>query len=234
MGEQTSAAPPPFQASLVLAGRGCLVVGGGHVAARKVDRLVECGATVTVVAPRVVDTIRRHPVILELRRYRRGEVARYQLVVAATGVAEVDAAVSADCAEHGIFVNVVDNLALSTLLVPASLRRGPVAVSVSTGGVSPALAVWLRDRVASIFGDEIEAMATLLARARRALKAEGVRTEDADWLLLIEGDGAAPGLSRLLAEGRGGECEAAVESWVGATLAAAGNAPRRLAAQAPD
>ena len=83
-----------YPAGLVLTGRACLVVGGGEVAAHKVAGLRVCGAKVHVVATRVGEPVRaRDDVTWEERPYRRGEVAGYRLVVAATGSPDVNRAV---------------------------------------------------------------------------------------------------------------------------------------------
>ncbi|HEY1733871.1 MAG TPA: NAD(P)-dependent oxidoreductase, partial [Acidimicrobiales bacterium] len=105
-------------------GRPCLVVGGGPVAARKAAGLLGCGAVVTLVAPRVdpsVDALRPGPagagarsptagaLTVERRPYRHGEAAGFQLVVTATGLPAVDAAVAEDATAAGIWVNSADD-----------------------------------------------------------------------------------------------------------------------------
>src|SRR5215472_15607320 len=96
----TDSAPPAFYpVSLDVAGRPCLVVGGGPVAARKATGLVACGARVTVVAPELAPEMeavvpRLHRV--ERRRYAAGDAARFRLVVAATGIPDVDGQVFAE------------------------------------------------------------------------------------------------------------------------------------------
>ena len=93
---------PLYPTGLILAGRACLVVGGGDVAAGKVDGLRACGAKVHVVATRVGESVRaRDDVTWEERPYRRGEVAGYRLVVAATGSPDVNRAVYEDGEAHG-------------------------------------------------------------------------------------------------------------------------------------
>ncbi len=176
---------PVYPASLVLEGRPCLVVGGGRIAARKVEGLLAAGADVTVVAPSIVDAIRSLPVRREQRPYRRGEAGGYRLVITATGVAAVDRTVFADAERSGVFVNAADDPDACSFLVPAIVRRGPVTIAVSTGGVSPALAAWLKARVAEAVGPDVETLAALLGRARSSLRRRGVSTEGLDWASLI-------------------------------------------------
>ncbi|MGH8919120.1 MAG: precorrin-2 dehydrogenase/sirohydrochlorin ferrochelatase family protein, partial [Actinomycetes bacterium] len=130
-----------YPVSLVVASRPCLVVGGGMVAARKVEGLVRSGAAVTVVAPQVAPSIEQlaatSGVVIERRAYRAGEAAGYRLVITATGLPEVDAAVAADAGAGGVWVNSADDPEHCTFLLPAVHRDGPVTVAVSTGGASP-------------------------------------------------------------------------------------------------
>jgi len=189
---------PSFPVSLVVAGRPCLVVGGGRVAARKVDALVRSEADVTVVAPEVDDAIVRAAVSVERRAYEPGEAARYRLVITATGVAAVDRQVFADAEAAGVFVNAADDPEACTFVLPAVLRRGAVSVAVSTDGTSPALATLVRDRIAALVGPEYGELATRIGRVRAEVRANGRSSEGLEWRGLAEailearGRGAAP------------------------------------------
>jgi siroheme synthase-like protein len=184
---------PVYPASLVLEGRSVLVVGGGHVAARKVEALLAAGARVTVVAPVVEPRIAAAAgVRVERRRYRPGEAARYRLAVAATGDPQVDHLVFEDGERAGVFVNAADDRTSCSFLMPSVLRRGPVTVAVSTGGTSPALAAWIRSRIAEVIGPEYGRVARALAAARDEVQANGVPTEELDWGALIKALLAAP------------------------------------------
>ncbi|HTZ09428.1 MAG TPA: bifunctional precorrin-2 dehydrogenase/sirohydrochlorin ferrochelatase [Acidimicrobiales bacterium] len=215
---------PLYPVGLVVEGRPCLVVGGGRVAARKIAGLLACGAAVTVVAPEVheavtdltragaIAAIGEDPLRVELRPYRPDDVRGFALVLAATGDPAVDAAVHRDATAAGTWVNVADDAAHCSFVLPAVGRDGPVTLSVATGGASPALATWLRDRVmAELAG--AGALAGLLAGARRRLQAAGRSTEDADWRALL--DGPLPDLARA---GRDAEARAVLDAFVDATL----------------
>ena len=179
------AAAPHYPVNLVVAGRRCLVVGGGRVAARKAAGLVACGADVTVVAPEVAPETAALAVRIERRCYRRGEVAGYRLVIAATGDPEVNQAVFDDGEAAGVWVNAADDPERCSVTLPAVVRRGPVTVTASTGGTSPALASWLRQRLAAELPAELAELAEVLARRRAALHAEGRSTEGIDWPSII-------------------------------------------------
>lgn len=187
---------PYYPVSLDVDGRSCLVVGGGPVAARKVRGLTACGALVTVIAPSIEEPITAlarggapgtGSVSLVRRRYRRGEAAGYRLVVTATGVPEVDHAVAADAEAAGVWVNSADDAANCSFLLPSVYRDGPVSVAISTGGASPALAAWLRERAAGSLGPDLAILAALLEEGRHLLRAEGRSTESVDWQRLLDG-----------------------------------------------
>ncbi|MEW6273192.1 MAG: bifunctional precorrin-2 dehydrogenase/sirohydrochlorin ferrochelatase [Thermodesulfobacteriota bacterium] len=157
-----------------LAGRPCLVVGGGAVAARKAETLLDAGARVKVVAPRLSKemerVVRRPGVQLERRDYREGDVADAVLAFAATDEARVQERVARDARAAGVWVNAVDEPERCTFVMPAILDRDPLVVAVGTAGASPALARRVRDDIGSFLGPEYEAALAHLAllRARYA------------------------------------------------------------------
>jgi siroheme synthase-like protein len=210
---------PIFPVGLVIAGQRCLVVGGGHVAGRKIRSLLACRANVTMVAPvahealgmlasdGTIAAIESDPLDVQLRPYEPGEAAGYMLVVTATGVAEVDRAVAEDAKRAGIWVNSADDAANCTFILPAVHRQGPVTVTVSTSGSSPALARWLRGRIAEFLGPGLEELASLLAEGRALVHERGDSTEEVDWAGLL--DGPVPGL---VAAGRMDEARRVMQS----------------------
>jgi precorrin-2 dehydrogenase/sirohydrochlorin ferrochelatase len=182
-------APAQYPVNLVLTDRPCLVVGGGNVALRKVEGLVACGAAVTVVAPQVVDALAALPVTIERRPYERGEAARgYRLVVTATDDRSVNQAVFDDADAAGVWVNSADDPDRCSFTLPAVVRRGPLMLTVATGGHSPAVASWLRSRLEQEYGPEYETLIQLLAEERAALQAEGRSTEGLAWQTALESD----------------------------------------------
>jgi siroheme synthase-like protein len=189
--------PSYYPVSLDVSGRACLVVGGGSVAARKARTLLDCGGVVTVIAPVLGDDMEAlvpslHAV--ERRPYGAGKAAGFRLVVTATGIPTVDGAVYADAEAAGVWVNSADDVAHSSFILPAVHRDGPVTVSVSTGGLSPALASWLRTRLAADCGEGLGVLAQLLGEARTNLKRAGIRSDTVDWVRLLQG--ALPELVR--------------------------------------
>jgi len=172
---------PQYPVMLNVAGRRCLVVGGGSVAARKVEGLRAAGAEVTVVAPDVAEAIEAVGVQVERRPYRAGEAGDYRLVIAASDDPQLNGRVYADAEASGVWINSADDPENCSFTLPAILRRGPITVTVSTGGQSPALASWLRDQLGEQVGPEYEILLGLLAERREALRSEGIPTEGMSW-----------------------------------------------------
>jgi siroheme synthase-like protein len=204
-----------YPVSLVVAGRPCLVVGGGPVGARKAEGLLACGAEVTLVAPELSAAVAAlegtagGALRVEARPYRSPEASAYRLVVTATGVPDVDHRVFLDAEAAGVWVNSADDLDNCAFLLPAVHRDGPVTVAVSTAGASPALAQWLRTRVAEAIGPEVGVLAGLLDEARAAVKASGRSTEDLDWPVALEA------VVPLVREGRVDEARDALAAFAG-------------------
>ena len=177
-----------YPVSLVVAGRRCVVIGGGAVAARKAAGLVAAGAAVTVIAPDIHPDIRALEVELVERPYQSGDLDLAWLAMAATNDPEVNRQVHADGQAARVWVNAADEPESCAFTLPAVLRRGPVTVAVSTGGYSPALAGWLRDQVAGLLGPEIGMLAEMLSEARDRLQAAGRSTEELDWRRALDSD----------------------------------------------
>jgi siroheme synthase-like protein len=180
-------AAPLYPVNLVLAGRRCLVVGGGTVAAAKVRGLLAAEAEVVVVAPRVVDELSELDGIrVERRPYRRGEVAGYRLAVTATDDPAVNRQVHRDGEDAGVWVNSADDPDNCSFTLPAVVRQGPITVAVATGGHSPALATWLRRQVERELDGAYLVLLDLLGERRAALQEQGVATESASWQEVLD------------------------------------------------
>lgn len=188
---------PWYPVNLVIEGASVLVVGAGAVAARKVQGLLASGARVTVVAPQAVSVVRNDArVRWHSREYRRGEVASYALAIAATGVREVDAQVSADARASHIPVNVADVPELCSFTLPSVLRSGELQVAVSTGGRSPAFASWVRRRLEAVVDDTLGKALAVAAEVRDELHTAGLSSERPGWHEAFDG-----GFLDLIADG---------------------------------
>jgi siroheme synthase-like protein len=182
---------------LDLRGRDVWVVGAGPVAARKAAGLIAAAARVHVVAPVISSDMREldpPPVRIVEAAYSPGILAdpRPWLVVTATNVAEVNAEVARDAEAAGIWVNSADDPANCGFILPAIHRQGDITVAVSTGGAAPALAQYVRDRVAELIDARYARAADILRRRRDQLHADGLTTEGRDWRPDIDAALAAP------------------------------------------
>lgn len=155
----------------------CVVVGGGEVAARKVRRLLDCGAQVLVVSPRltpelaalVADHILEHVAGEYHSRYLTGAA----LVIGATDEEEVNAAISRDARANRIPVNIVDDPQKCDFILPALVERGNLAIAIGTGGQSPALAHHLREELENSYGEEYAVLLGILGKLRPRMKEAG-------------------------------------------------------------
>ncbi|MBI2957759.1 MAG: bifunctional precorrin-2 dehydrogenase/sirohydrochlorin ferrochelatase [Chloroflexi bacterium] len=166
-------------------GQPCLVVGGGEVAARKVNSLLECGARVSVVSPWLCDSLRslRESGKIEaaLRGYRDGDTRGSVLVIAATDDSDLNARIYREASASRIPVNVVDAPGQSTFIVPSVFKRGDVTIAISTGGRSPALAKRIRIALENALPAELGELADMLSEVRQELKRRRVSVTAETW-----------------------------------------------------
>lgn len=167
--------PPSYPVNLLLAGVPVLVVGAGAVSLRKIRRLLDCGARVTVVAPEARQEIHAfaaaRQVVLHVRPYAAGEAGSgdHRLIFAATGVPEVDRQVSADARQAGRFVNVADVPELCSFYLPAIVGRGHLQVAINTDGLAPFASRRLRQRLVAQIGPEFESWLVAAWAFRKAV-----------------------------------------------------------------
>ena len=194
-GRDAGAEPRLYPVFLKLAGLPVVVVGGGSVAASKLDGLLEAGAHVTVVAPAICDAIRarggrddraprspRPPRLVE-RGFAPRDLDGARWVVAAA-TPEVNREVAAAAAARGVFVNAVDDPATASAYLGGVVRRGPATVAISTGGAAPALAGLVREALEALLPDELERWIEVARSARAGWKRAGTPLAERRPLLL--------------------------------------------------
>jgi precorrin-2 dehydrogenase/sirohydrochlorin ferrochelatase len=164
-----------YPITLQLADKLCLVVGGGSVATRKVHSLLQAGARVRVIAPALTEELQlltaQGVIQWEQRPAGAEDLAGAWLVISAADDAATNELIGRAALAAGLLVNVVDQPALCSFYVPATVHRGPVSLSISTDGASPLLARRLRERLEEVIGPEYGELAELLARLRKELHA---------------------------------------------------------------
>ena len=165
---------PYYPAILEVAGRGAVVVGAGKVGEGKIANLLAAGARVRVVSLTATDAVRQWTadgrIQLELRPYESADLDGAFLVIAATEDNATNVRVFEDAEARQMLCNVVDVTHLCNFILPSIVRRGDLAIAVSTGGASPAMARRIRLSLAECYGDEYAAALELLGSLREELK----------------------------------------------------------------
>ena len=145
----------------------CVIVGGGKVAYRKVCSLKEAGAEVVVVSPETCPEIANEEGLTLVKKdYDESILDGALLVIAATDNDAVNKKAALDARKRNIIVNVVDRPELCSFIVPSTINRGDLCISISTGGASPAVAKSVREELEVVFGSEYEEYLNLLTKMR--------------------------------------------------------------------
>ncbi|HKW93611.1 MAG TPA: bifunctional precorrin-2 dehydrogenase/sirohydrochlorin ferrochelatase, partial [Methylomirabilota bacterium] len=170
---------------LDLDGRPCLVVGGGAVAGRRIEGLLEAQARVTVVSPALA------PPVLEFardgrlrwwpREYADGDLAGFALVLVATDDPLVNRVVAAEARARAVWINCADDPERCDFILPSVLRRGPLTVTVSTGGASPTVARLVREELEGVLPADYAALTEVVADVRRSLRERGIALDAERW-----------------------------------------------------
>jgi siroheme synthase-like protein len=170
-----------FPIFVKLRGRLVVIVGGGEIAAGKIDGLLRAGANVRVVAPEVNAALRkligRGMVEWVAREFRVQDLAGATLAIAATSAPGVNAAVYREAEARGTLCNAVDDIENCHFYYGSIVQRGDLQIAISTNGKSPALAQRLRQELDQQFGPEYEVWLEWLGAARELLRAAEGGTE---------------------------------------------------------
>ena len=177
---------------LNITGKRCVVVGGGQVALRKVRMLLEHGAEVVVISPQLCPELSKLAESGEIRvlarDYLAGDLEEAFIAIAATDSKKTNRAVAREAKKQAVLVNVVDEPEISDFIVPSHLRRGDIAIAISTSGRSPALARKIRTRLEKEFGEEYAALAMLISAVRLEIKKQGIKLNGDAWQKAIDLD----------------------------------------------
>lgn len=159
-----------FPISLDIRNRLCIVIGGGKVAARKVSALLASHGKVTLISPELDDELAalaaKGAIQWLQREYRQGDLSGAFLVIAATDDSAVQQAVHREAEAGNILLNVADVPKWCNFILPATVRRGDLTISVSTAGKSPALAKQLRRNLEKEYSDDYDLLLQVLGRLR--------------------------------------------------------------------
>ena len=159
---------------LDIADKKCVVVGGGEVAARKVLRLLDCGAKVSVVSPQLNAELTAlkdaDRISYNACEYLSEFISGAALVIGATDDEKTNLVISQDARQKGIAVNIVDDPQKCDFILPSIVERGDLAIAIGTGGKSPALARHLRQDLEVRYGAEYEIFLQILGDLRLQMK----------------------------------------------------------------
>ena len=212
--------PPDYPVNLILAGRRCLVVGGGTIAERKVAALLESGAAVTLISPELTPRLTQWALQGRFvhcgKQFESGDAAGYLLVMCATDSPEVNKQAAMEAKACGALVNVADTPALCDFTLPARLQRGNLSIAVSTGGQSPALAREFRNELAKRYGAEYADYLEIAGRLRREWQ-ETCGSIDERCQRWNEVRGFDPEVLELLRQGRKEEAEVKFRDGIGSS-----------------
>ena len=191
---------------LDIAGKPVVVIGGGEVALRKVEGLLDAGAEVTLVSPAL------HPGLEPLvaagkvrhiaRPYQPGDVEGYALVIVGTDDRSANEAVAREGKERGVWVNAVDDPPNCDFIMPGVVSRGGLIIAVSTSGGSPAMARKMREELEAFLTEDYVLMLELAAEVRSELREQGVMVDPEVWNAALDAE-----VKRLLGDGRRAEAK---------------------------
>lgn len=190
----TASDVPTFPVFLRLTGRPCTVFGGSGVfLEEKVRGLLDAGAEVRLITPEIVPELHRDAatgrIVHVPRTYRRGDLDRVFLAVAERDAPRLER-IEAEATRRQVPLNVVDDTPRCSYILPSIVRRGDLAVAVSTSGKAPALAVRLRQRLERDLGDQHARFLELAGRLREPLAASipGFDERRELWYRLVDSD----------------------------------------------
>ncbi len=161
-----------------LEGETALVVGGGSVAQRKVETLLEHGASINIISKELNHKLKGLVESAEIRKIGENFSDEHLngafLVVAATDNKELNHRISESARKRGLLINAVDQPADCNFIVPSIVKRGDLSIAISTSGKSPALARKIRKELEEQFGNEYETFLILMGRLRERVLSKGL------------------------------------------------------------
>ena len=196
--------PEYYPVYLNLAGKRCVILGGGTIAQGKLAALRDAGADITLISPQCTEGIKRAAqrgqITLIQREYRPGDLEDAFIAVAATNVWHVNRQIYEEAEKRGVLLNVVDDPELCMFTAPSLLKRGDLTVAISTNGRSPAMARKVREDLEERFPKNYGDLVTAAAEARDALREEGRQIAGEVWNAAL-----GPVIDQFAGDGKGDE-----------------------------
>jgi precorrin-2 dehydrogenase/sirohydrochlorin ferrochelatase len=171
-----------YPVHLDMTNKRCVVVGGGDIAERKVERLLECGAQVTVVSKSLTPVLKARKKTGQMdhidRDYEDQTLDGAFMVIGATDRNDVNERISKDAMARGLLVNIVDDPDRCNFILPSLVQQGDLSIAISTGGKSPALAKKLRKELEKQYGPEYQTLLVIMGILRKRILAGDQRAAD--------------------------------------------------------
>jgi precorrin-2 dehydrogenase/sirohydrochlorin ferrochelatase len=171
-----------YPVNLDMTNKRCVVVGGGDIAERKVERLLECGAQVTVVSKSLTLVLKARKKTGQMdhidRDYEDQALDGAFMVIGATDRNDVNERISKDAMARGLLVNIVDDPDRCNFILPSLVQQGDLSIAISTGGKSPALAKKLRKELEKQYGPEYQTLLVIMGVLRKRILARDQRVAD--------------------------------------------------------
>ena len=166
-----------YPVSLDMTDKRCVIIGGGEVAERKAERLIECGAQVVIVSRSLTPLLEDRKKASKIEQidadYEKKTLRGAFMVIGATDRDDVNAQVSQDALSLGILVNIVDDPDRCNFILPSLLQQGDLSIAISTGGKSPALARKIREELQQQYGPEFKTLLGIMGSLRKKVLAQG-------------------------------------------------------------
>ncbi|OEH93149.1 hypothetical protein BFG57_13305 [Bacillus solimangrovi] len=171
---------------LQLKGKSVVIVGGGKIATRKVGSIMETGASIIVISPTITNELKSlvesNQIVWESKSFESSDVKNAFMIIAATNDVDVNKMVYQSVNEHQL-INIVDCPEKSNFIVPATVKRGKLILSVSTSGASPTLSRKIKRELLEQYDEYYEEYLLFLENCRRQIKDEFDNEKDRRFLL---------------------------------------------------
>ena len=170
----------------------CVVIGGGKVALRKVQSLLEAGGCVTVISPVLITEFSSvlHRITYLKKVYIKGDAQDCFLLICASDNRSANAEAAEEGRLYGALVDVADQAQDGDFITPAKVKRGPLTITISTDGLSPALTVFIKKEIEKKYNDNYIEFLLLLGEIRALLKNEVncSKTREIIWQEILNDD----------------------------------------------
>lgn len=151
----------------------CVIVGGGNVALRKIEKLLPFNPKITVIAPEICDEIKENNKVNILQRnFANSDIENAFMVISATDDNSLNAHIFELCQKNNILINTVDNKEKCGFIFPALVKKENLTVGISTSGKSPLYAKFLRKKIESSIDEKCYETIDILNKYRNLIKSE--------------------------------------------------------------